>query len=102
MCAVNRQQKLAVFYRRKSASNYRRSTMRQKRETPQPGRAWGADSTSTNLGSNFTSLASIRRRFGTGGPAYVAAKAAWQSENPDADFRVHEEAMRQIAQAVRY
>ena len=51
---------------------------------------------------NFASLASIWRRFGTGNSAYEAAKAAWQSENPDADFRVHEAAMRQIARAVRF
>ena len=75
--------------------------MHQPKNKPEPARVSGSRSNSSTPG-NFASLASIRRRFGTGNPAYEAAKAAWQSENPDADFRVHEAAMRQIARAVRF
>jgi hypothetical protein len=71
------------------------------KEEPGPARDAGSIQNNSTPGS-FASLASIRRRFGTGKTAYEAAKAAWRSENPDADFRVHEAAMRQIARAVRF
>lgn len=69
------------------------------KKKPEPARVSGSRSSYSTAG-NFASLASIRRRFGTGIPAYETAKATWQSENPDADFRVHEAEMRQIAKAV--
>jgi hypothetical protein len=74
--------------------------MHMPKKKPEPARVSGSRSNSSTP-DNFTSLASIRRRFGTGTLAYEAAKAAWQSENLDADFRVHEAAMRRIARAVR-
>ena len=73
--------------------------MRPDKETPQPARAWGADSTSTNLGGNFQLPASIRR-YGRGDRGYEAAKQAWCSENPAASPRDYETAMRRIARAV--
>jgi hypothetical protein len=74
--------------------------MQLEKNKPGPVRASGSRSNNSTPG-NFASLASIRRRFGTGIPAYEAAKAAWKSENHDADFRVCEAAMRQIARAVK-
>ena len=62
MYAVNRQQKLAVFYRRKSASyNIGGASMRPDKETPQPGRAWGVKGgIESNLhGANYATRASI-------------------------------------------
>ena len=74
--------------------------MHMPKKKPEPARVSGSRSNSSTP-CNFASLASIWRRFGTGMPAYEAAKAAWQLENPDADFRVRDAAMRQIARAVR-
>ena len=62
MCAVNRQQKLAVFHRRKSASyNIGGASMRPDKETPQPGRAWGVKGDiESNYGANYAMPASFR------------------------------------------
>lgn len=49
---------------------------------------------------NFAILASIRRRYGRGIPAYEQAKSDWHAANPVAEHRQIERAMRRIAKAV--
>lgn len=74
--------------------------MRHKNEKPEPARVSGSRSHHSTP-SNFPTPASISKRYGTGWPAYEAAKSAWLDANPGADSRQIEAAMRRIARAVR-
>jgi hypothetical protein len=72
--------------------------MHTPKKKPEPARVSGSRANSTP--SNFTSLASIRRRFGNGIAAYEYAKAAWLEANPSACRADRDNAMRRIARAV--
>lgn len=74
--------------------------MHQPKKKPEPARASGSRSNNSTP-DNFTSLASIRRRFGTGLSGYEAAKNAWVREHQSTDTSEYTAAMRKIARAVR-
>lgn len=74
--------------------------MHQPKNKPEPARVSGSRS-NTSTSSNYISLASIRRRYGRGIPAYERAKTDWKRENPTADPGEYTAAMRKIARAVK-
>lgn len=49
---------------------------------------------------DFASEASIRRRYDSGQTGYENAKSAWDADNPGADYRERDAAMRQIAKSI--
>lgn len=73
--------------------------MHQPKTKPGPARDAGSKFDNSTP-SNFTSLASIRRRYGRGIQAYERAKAGWRNANPGAGQHQSEQAMRRIARAV--
>lgn len=74
--------------------------MHQPTKKPEPARVSGFRSQHSTPG-NFTSLASIRRHYGRGIPAYENAKADWRAANPSAEPGEYTAAMRRISRAVR-
>lgn len=73
--------------------------MHQPKKKPEPARVSGSRSNNSTP-DNFTSLATIRRRYGRGIQAYERAKADWRNANPGAGQHQIEQAMRRIARAV--
>lgn len=73
--------------------------MHQPKKKPDPAKVSGFRQSNSTPG-NFATVATIRRRFGTGIHGYEAAKSAWHAEYPGAEPRQIERAMRRIAKAV--
>lgn len=69
-------------------------------ERPTTRQAIRPHSDAANDPHDFTSLSSIRRRFGKGWGAYESAKCAWWIANPNADYQQGDAAMCRIARAV--
>ena len=75
--------------------------MQTEKETRRPGRARGDESINNSVNSDFSTAAIIRRRFGTGIPAYEAARSTWIRHHYATGSSEYTAAMRKIARAVK-